>query len=180
MEMSSFQIAPAPMGTVWAALNDSQLLRACITGCENFEPIGDNAYKIAMVVKVGPVNAKFAGTIRLADLNPPESYTLSFEGQGGVAGFAKGRAQVRLSAEDGGTKLAYTASAQVGGKMAQVGSRLVDGTANKLVHDFFAAFTRELEARVKLPERSLAALAPLEVERQLGCSARLGPSGQNI
>lgn len=145
MEMSSVQIVPAPPGRVWAALNDPQLLKRCITGCESIEPTGENEYKVAMSVKIGPVSAKFAGKIFLMDLNPPESYTINFEGQGGVAGFAKGNAQVRLAPEGDVTSLAYTAHAQIGGKLAQIGSRLVDGAARKMAADFFAALAKELQ-----------------------------------
>jgi carbon monoxide dehydrogenase subunit G len=143
--MSSVQIVPAHPDRVWAALNDPQLLKACITGCEAIEPDGENQYKVAMSVKIGPVNAKFAGKIQLLDMRPPESYTINFEGQGGMAGFAKGEAKVRLSPEGDATSLAYTAKAQIGGKLAQIGSRLVDGAANKMANDFFANFARELQ-----------------------------------
>lgn len=146
MEMSKVQIVPASPERVWAALNDPQLLQACITGCEAIERIADNEYTVAVKVKIGPVNARFAGKIHLADLKPPESYTLNFEGQGGMAGFAKGVATVALAPEGETTRLAYTASAQIGGKLAQIGSRLVDGAAHKMAADFFAALARELEA----------------------------------
>ena len=146
MEIAKVQIVPAPPDRVWTALNDPQLLQACITGCESIERIADHEYRIAMKVKVGPVNAKFTGKIALVDMHPPESYTLNFEGQGGMAGFAKGVARVALSAEGEATNLAYTASAQIGGKLAQIGSRLIDGAANKMAADFFAALARELEA----------------------------------
>ncbi|HEV2612209.1 MAG TPA: carbon monoxide dehydrogenase subunit G [Noviherbaspirillum sp.] len=151
MDISSIQIVPAPPDRVWAALNDPQLLKACITGCEAIERIADNEYKVAMSVKIGPVNAKFAGTIVLVDLKPPQSYTLHFEGQGGMAGHAKGVAQVVLSPDGEATKLAYTASAQIGGKLAQIGSRLVDGAANKMAADFFAALARELKEHPHAP-----------------------------
>jgi carbon monoxide dehydrogenase subunit G len=151
MEMSSSQIVPAPPDRVWAALNDPQLLKACITGCEAIERVADNEYNVSMKVKIGPVNAKFAGKIILLDLNPPQSYTLNFEGQGGMAGHAKGSAQVLLSPDGEATKLAYTAAAQIGGKLAQIGSRLVDGAANKMAGDFFAALARELQEHGQAP-----------------------------
>jgi carbon monoxide dehydrogenase subunit G len=151
MEMSSVQIVPAPLDRVWVALNDPQLLKACITGCEAIERIADNEYKVSMSVKIGPVSAKFTGKIVLVDLKPPQSYTLNFEGQGGMAGHAKGAAQVSLSSEGEATKLAYTASAQIGGKLAQIGSRLVDGAANKMAADFFAALARELKEDPQAP-----------------------------
>jgi carbon monoxide dehydrogenase subunit G len=145
MEMSSAQIVPAPPDRVWAALNDPELLKRCITGCESIEPLDDNQYKVAMSVKIGPVSAKFSGKIFLLDLNPPTSYTINFEGQGGMAGFAKGNAKVLLSPEGADTRLTYTATAQIGGKLAQIGSRLVDGAANKMASDFFAALAKELQ-----------------------------------
>jgi carbon monoxide dehydrogenase subunit G len=151
MEMSSVQIVPAPPDRVWAALNDPQTLKACITGCEAIERVADNEYKVSMKVKFGPVNARFAGKIILLDLNPPLSYTLNFEGQGGMAGHAKGNAQVLLSPDGEATKLAYTASAQIGGKLAQIGSRLVDSAANKMAADFFAALPRELKEHPQAP-----------------------------
>jgi uncharacterized protein len=152
MEISKVQIVPASPDRVWAALNDPQLLQACITGCESMERIADNEYRIAMKVKIGPVNARFTGKISLVDLNPPESYTLNFEGQGGMAGFAKGVAKVALAAEGEATRLAYSASAQIGGKLAQIGSRLIDGAAQKMAADFFAALARELNV---VPEASV-------------------------
>lgn len=144
MEMSSSELVLAPQDKVWAALNDPEVLRACITGCESIEKTGENAYQILMTAKVGPVSAKFKGKMQLTDLNPPNSYSLNFEGRGGAAGFAKGKADVKLSPEGNGTRLAYTANAQIGGKLAQIGSRLVDGAARKTAADFFATFTEKL------------------------------------
>ncbi|MEN3296561.1 MAG: uncharacterized protein V7642_5814 [Burkholderiales bacterium] len=144
MEMSSAQLVPAPQDKVWEALNDPELLKACIPGCESIEAAGENAYKIVMLAKVGPVRARFAGKMQLAEMNPPESYSLVFEGEGGMAGFAKGKADVKLSPEGEGTLLSYTAKAQIGGKLAQIGSRLVDGAAKKTADDFFAAFVEKL------------------------------------
>jgi carbon monoxide dehydrogenase subunit G len=144
MEMSSAQLVPAPQDKVWEALNDPELLKACIPGCESIEAAGENAYKIVMLAKVGPVRARFTGKMQLAEMNPPESYSLVFEGEGGMAGFAKGKADVKLSPEGEGTLLSYTAKAQIGGKLAQIGSRLVDGAAKKTADDFFAAFVEKL------------------------------------
>ena len=142
MEMTSTRDVPAPVATVWAALNDPAVLKGCIPGCDTIEPDGENAYRIAMAARVGPVAAKFSGRMQLADIDPPHGYTLTFDGQGGAAGFAKGEARVSLaSAENGAaTELSYTVNAQVGGKIAQIGSRLVDGAAQKLADDFFARF----------------------------------------
>jgi carbon monoxide dehydrogenase subunit G len=127
---------------VWTALNDPGMLKGCIPGCDTIEPDGENAYRIALAAKVGPVAAKFAGRMQLSDVDPPRGYTLSFDGQGGAAGFARGEAKVTLvPAENGAaTALSYTVKAQVGGKIAQIGSRLVDGAAQKLADDFFGRF----------------------------------------
>jgi carbon monoxide dehydrogenase subunit G len=144
MEMSSSQLVPAPQDKVWEALNDPELLKACIPGCESIETIGENAYKIVMLAKVGPVRARFSGKMHLAELNPPDSYSLLFEGEGGMAGFAKGKADVKLTPDGTGTLLTYAAKAQIGGKLAQIGSRLVDGAARKTADDFFAAFVGKL------------------------------------
>lgn len=143
MELSSTRIVAAPVDAVWAALNDPEMLRSCVPGCDAIEADGENAYRITMAAKVGPVSAKFAGRMRLSDVVPQQSYTLSFEGQGGAAGFAKGEARVSLAPETNGagTALSYAVKAQVGGKIAQLGSRLVDGAAQKLADDFFGRFS---------------------------------------
>ncbi len=148
MEMQSSRNVPAPVPTVWAALNDPAVLKDCIPGCETIEPDGENAYRIAMATRIGPVAAKFSGRMQLADIDPPTGYTLSFEGQGGAAGFAKGNAKVALAPAENGsaTTLSYTVNAQVGGKIAQIGSRLVDGAAQKLADDFFARFSDKVAA----------------------------------
>jgi uncharacterized protein len=125
-------------------LNDPEVLKACIAGCETIERVSDTEYRVVMVAAVGPVKAKFNGKLVLSDLNPPNSYALSFEGSGGAAGFGKGGAQVSLKTEGAGTRLTYTAKASVGGKLAQVGSRLIDGVARKMADDFFTAFNEKL------------------------------------
>jgi carbon monoxide dehydrogenase subunit G len=141
MEMKGEQLIPAPQQVVWDALNDPKVLKACVPGCESIEKSGDNEYQVLMVARVGPVSAKFKGKLTLSDINPPNSYSISFEGQGGAAGFAKGSAQVRLSAEGTHTRLSYDVKANVGGKLAQIGSRLVDAAARKVADDFFRNFT---------------------------------------
>ena len=149
MEMTSTRDVPAPVAAVWAALNDPAVLKECIPGCDAIEPDGENAYRIALAARIGPVAAKFTGRMQLADIDPPKGYTLSFEGQGGAAGFAKGDAKVALLPEANGaaTALSYTVKAQVGGKIAQIGSRLVDGAAQKLADDFFARFSDAVAAK---------------------------------
>src|SRR5207237_9906908 len=124
MEMSGEQLVPAPQKVVWDALNDPEMLKASVPGCESIERSGDNEYQVAMVARVGPVSAKFKGKLTLSDIKPPNSYSIAFEGQGGPAGFAKGGAQVRLSPESDNTRLAYDVKASVGGKLAQIGPRL--------------------------------------------------------
>jgi len=146
MEMSGEQIVPAPRQTVWEALNDPEMLKASVPGCESIDRTGDNEYAVLMVARVGPVSAKFKGKLTLSDIKPPESYSLAFEGQGGAAGFAKGGAQVRLAEQDGQTKLAYDVKASVGGKLAQIGSRLVDAAAKKVADDFFRNFNQKVAA----------------------------------
>lgn len=152
MELKGERVLPAPIETVWAGLNDPETLKACIAGCESLERTGDDVFQALVAVRVGPVSAKFKGNLKLTDVKPPNSYTIHFDGQGGVAGFGKGSADVQLTTEAGGTKLGYVARAQVGGKMAQVGSRLIDAAASKIAEDFFAAF----EAKVAPPVAEVA------------------------
>ncbi len=144
MEMTGEQIIPQSQDVTWKALNDTEVLKACIPGCESIEQTGDNEYQLVMIAKVGPVSAKFKGKMTLSDIVAPTSYKLAFEGAGGVAGFAKGEASVHLSPQDGGTKLAYAANAMIGGKLAQVGSRLIDGVAKKIAGEFFTAFNKKV------------------------------------
>ena len=144
MEMSAEQLIPASQQETWLALNDPQVLKACVPGCEAIDLISEDEYQVTMVARVGPVSAKFKGRLRLSDIRPPESYSIAFEGQGGPAGFAKGSAQVRLSASNGQTRLAYDVKASVGGKLAQIGSRLVDAAAKKVADDFFRNFSQRL------------------------------------
>jgi len=144
---------------VWEALNDPAVLRACIPGCESLDKTGENELTATVTAKVGPVKAKFNGSVELKDLNPPESYRIEGSGKGGAAGFAKGGADVRLDARDGGgTVLSYEVDAQVGGKLAQIGSRLIDGTAKKLADQFFSNFREHVET----PGDSSAPVEPEE------------------
>jgi carbon monoxide dehydrogenase subunit G len=142
MDLTGEYRIPAPRETVWAALNNAEILKACIPGCEELTKTSDTELVAKVVAKIGPVKAAFGGKVTLSDLDPPNGYTISGEGQGGAAGFAKGGAKVRLEPADGGTAtvLHYAADAQIGGKLAQIGSRLVEGTAKKLADEFFAAF----------------------------------------
>jgi hypothetical protein len=140
MDMKGSRVVPTDIDTTWRALNDPEVLRACIPGCESIDRVSDTEYGVAMTARVGPVSAKFSGRLLLADIAAPRSYTLKFEGQGGAAGFANGTAKVELSPTDGGTRIDYVVNAQVGGKLAQIGSRLIDGAAAKVADDFFARF----------------------------------------
>lgn len=144
MEMTGEQLIPLPQQRVWEALNDPEVLKACIPGCESIEKVSDTEYAVAMVAAVGPVKARFSGKLKLTDLNPPSSYSLAFEGSGGAAGFGKGGAHVELVPENSSTRLRFSANASVGGRLAQVGSRLIDGVARKMADDFFARFNETI------------------------------------
>jgi len=166
MDMTGEYRIPASRDKVWAALNDPDTLKASLPGCEELERTSDGDFAATVVAKVGPVRAKFKGQVSLSDLNPPESYKISGEGKGGAAGFAKGGADVKLT-EDGpdATVLSYTAKADVGGKLAQLGSRLIDATAKKMADEFFENFRKQLtpaevEAPAAEPEAAAAAEAP--------------------
>jgi len=134
---------PAPRELVWAKLNDTEALKAAIPGCETLEKLSDNEFQAVATNKIGPVKARFKGKVRLSDLDPPNGYRISGEGDGGVAGFAKGGATVALTDKDGGTLLTYNVEAQIGGKLAQLGQRLVNGAAKKLADQFFAKFAAQ-------------------------------------
>lgn len=148
MDMNGSHRIPAKREAVWAALNDPDVLKACIPGCESLEKTSDTEMTASVTAKIGPVKAKFKGSVTLGDLNPPESYTITGEGKGGVAGFAKGSADVRLTEAENGTILEYSAKAQVGGKLAQLGSRLIDSTAKKMAADFFSKFSETVGGSV--------------------------------
>jgi carbon monoxide dehydrogenase subunit G len=140
MEIKGEYKIAAPRDKVFAALNDPAVLQACIPGCESLEKVSDTEMKAKVRMRIGPVSASFSGKVTLSDIDPPNGYKISGEGQGGAAGFAKGGAVVRLADDGGGTLLNYDVDAQVGGKIAQVGSRLIDGTAKKLADEFFGKF----------------------------------------
>ena len=147
MEMTGEQLIPAAQAEVWRGLNDPEVLKACISGCESIVRLTDTEYTVVTTAAIGPVKAKFRGKLLLADLDPPNSYSLFFDGQGGAAGFGKGSAKVSLATEGAGTRLSYAVKAQVGGKLAQIGSRLIDGVARKMADEFFTRF-----AAVMTPE----------------------------
>lgn len=161
MEMSGEQIIQAAQAQVWRSLNDPGVLKSCIAGCESIEKLSDTEYNVVTIAAIGPVKATFRGKLRLADLNPPNSYSLSFDGQGGAAGFGKGSARVSLAAAPAGTtRLSYAVNAQVGGKLAQLGSRLIDGVAKKMADDFFAAFKQNMSAPAPAAAETPAGAAP--------------------
>ncbi len=144
MDMTGEYRIAAPREKVWAALNDPEVLKTCIPGCETLTKDSDTELSATVSTKVGPVSAKFTGKVTLSDINPPEGYKITGEGQGGVAGFAKGGAEVKLEEDGNETVLTYNATAQVGGKLAQIGSRLIDSTAKKMAGQFFGKFADEV------------------------------------
>jgi uncharacterized protein len=147
MDMTGDYVIKASRQAVWDALNDSEVLKRCIPGCEEVDKTSETSFTAKVAAKVGPVKARFTGEVTLSDLDAPNSYKISGEGKGGAAGFAKGGAEVKLTdAEGGGTTLSYVVDAQVGGKLAQIGSRLIDSTAKKMAGEFFKTFGEIVEA----------------------------------
>ncbi len=144
MKMNGEFRVPTDRETVWRALNDPEVLRECLPGCQEIEKTSDTEMSATLAIKVGPVKATFKGGVTLSDIDPPNGYTLSGQGQGGTAGFASGEAKVRLVEENGGTVLQYECDAKVGGKLAQIGSRLIDSTAKKLAKQFFDSLAEKL------------------------------------
>ena len=159
MELSGDHRIAASRQAVWDALNDPEVLKACIPGCESLTQDGDNAFDAIVVAKVGPVRAKFSGRVELSNIRPPESYTITGEGKGGTAGMAKGGADVVLEEDGDGTVLRYTVNADVGGKLAQIGSRLVKSAANKQAREFFSRFGDIVTGAVPLPQAVPAGVA---------------------
>lgn len=145
MDMQGSRSLAITQQQAWDALNDPEVLKACIPGCDKVEATGENQYAVGMAVKIGPVSAKFAGKILLSDIVPPQSYKINFEGQGGVAGFGKGTSEVKLTPNGSGCELDYTVHATVGGKVAQLGQRLIDGTAKSMSEDFFKRFDEAMQ-----------------------------------
>ena len=173
----------APRALVWEALNDPEVLRQSIPGCQEIEKESDTAFTAKVKAKLGPVSAAFKGRVELTDLDPPNGYTISGEGQGGVAGFAKGGARVSLEdTGDGATTLSYTADGQVGGKLAQIGARLVEGSARKIADDFFGTFNEIVSARAAsrapAPEAATAPVAQPPGPAPAGPSAAAEPAPQ--
>jgi len=164
MEQAGEHRIAAPRERVWAALNDPEVLKRCIDGCESLERIDDHSFRAVVRARLGPVNAAFTGEVALKDVDPPNGYTLEVGAKGGPAGFANGTARVRLTDDGADTVLAYTAEGRVGGKLAQIGQRLIDAAARKTADDFFEAFARELAP-------------PADVAMEPGEAAAVGRSG---
>lgn len=193
MEMQASRTLAVSQQQAWEALNDPEVLKLCIPGCDKVEPTADNQYGVAMALKIGPVSAKFAGKITLSDIVPPESYTIAFDGSGGVAGFGKGNAKVRLdplpvdAAGQDSCELHYTVHATVGGKIAQLGQRLIDGAAKSMAEDFFKRFDNEMQRRFPrvgpepAPEPgSAAGVAPTDSTVAMASAADSSLSGGGV
>ena len=157
MQMQGSRQLTATAQQAWEALNDPEILKQCIPGCQKFELESENVYTTAAAIKVGPVSAKFTGKVELSDINPPKSYSLKFEAQGGVAGHGKGTSHVELQENDQGVELRYTVESQVGGKLAQLGQRLIDGAAKSMADDFFKRFEKALNDKTGVTQSALAA-----------------------
>lgn len=163
MDMTGEYTIPVPREKVWEALNDAEVLKASVPGCETLEKVSDTEFTATVMARVGPVRTKFNGRVTLSDIDPPNGYTISGEGQGGAAGFGKGGARVTLTGANGETVLRYEANASVGGKMAQIGSRVVEGVAKKMADDFFARFAEQVAPAGEAEEEAAAAAeAPAE------------------
>ncbi len=179
MDLTGEYKIPAPRAKVWDALNDAAILKQCIDGCEELNKEGDNAFTAKVTAKVGPVKAKFAGKVTLENIDPPNGYTIRGEGQGGVAGFAKGSADVKLVDDGAGTLLTYLARAEVGGKLASVGSRLVEGVAKKTADDFFGKFSQivgDTEAAENPPQMQQGPIEQAPLGMTAAASAASGAS----
>jgi uncharacterized protein len=181
MEITGTQIIAAPRADVWSALNDPAVLRKCLPGCESVERSAADEFKVIVVSAIGPLRARFNGMLRLTEVQAPSSCVMVFEGQGGAVGFGKGSSSVTLQEKDGRTELSYSAQAQVGGKLAQVGSRLIDSVARKMSDDFFRAFHRQFEepevvaeAPPREPASAASATRPAPSSPAAGASAQLG------
>lgn len=180
MDMQASRQLAVTQQQAWDALNDPEVLKLCIPGCDKVEATGENQYAVGVSVKIGPVSAKFNGKITLSDIVAPQSYTITFDGQGGAAGFGKGTAKVVLTPNDAGCELAYTVHAQVGGKVAQLGQRLIDGAAKGMAEDFFKRFDNEMQRRFPPPaapatdSASAAVAAPPAPQQAPGAAQMAG------
>ena len=183
MEMTGTQLLPVPQQVAWEALNDPEVLKASIMGCDLLDRVSETEFAAGVTAAIGPVKAKFKAKLTLSDVDAPNAYTIKFDGQGGAAGFGKGEATVSLSPEGEGTRLNYTAKANVGGKLAQIGSRLVDAAAKKMSDDFFTKFNAELARRnpaaivavpaAAVPAAATAGAAPADTSGNTGLGGQL-------
>jgi carbon monoxide dehydrogenase subunit G len=181
VKLTGEQTIAVPRQTVWEGLNDPDVLRQCIPGCQSLERESEERLKATVQIKVGPIGAKFAGAVTLSDLDPPNSYTITGEGAGGAAGFAKGSAKVSLADDNGGTLLSYDVDAQVGGRMAQLGGAIIDATAKQLAGTFFRRFGEIMAERgVPAAVESAPAEAPLPETPARVVSAAAGPRRRTI
>lgn len=176
MKMTGEELISAPQQRVWEALNDPEVLKQCIPGCEEIKKTSPTEFEARVVAKVGPVKATFNGAVRLSDIDAPNGYTISGEGKGGAAGFAKGGAKVRLTPEGSSTRLAYEVDAQVGGKLAQIGSRLIDSTAKKMADEFFGRFAQIAGAGAAAAPGAEALPAPQPAARPGGMPSWVIPA----
>ena len=171
MQLTGEQRVAAPRQRVWEALNDPEVLRASIPGCQTLEKEGDDSYVATVEVKIGPIGARFKGAVKLADLDPPNGYTLSGQGNAGVAGTARGDARVRLADDGGGTLVSYTVDAEVGGRLAQLGGPIIEATAKQLAGKFFAKFDEVVTGRAKPSQTPQAAPSPSRAAPAPGAGA---------
>lgn len=178
MKLSGTRQLAAPQADVWAALNDVEVLKRCIPGCQSLEKLADDQLEATVGLKIGPINAKFNGEVTLSDMNPPNSYRISGSGKGGAAGSASGGADVKLEAKDGGTELSYDVDAKVAGKIAQLGARLIDATAVSLANKFFNNLAAEFGGTAEEPTSATAAPAASTVTAPAS-SQQLAPSSAN-
>jgi len=177
MDMKGEQLIPALQADVWQALNDPAVLRACVPGCEAIDLVGPNEYMVIMVARVGPVSAKFKGRMSLSNIQAPDSYSIAFEGQGGVAGFAKGGADVSLASAGHDTRPSYAVKANVGGKLAQIGSRLIDAAARKVADDFFNNFNRRFSGE---PSEDATVIGAPKADAKKGHAPDAAPGAPKI
>ena len=168
MEIIGQQLIPAPRDAVWKALNDPLILKACLPGCESVEQVHPDEFQVVIKTVIGPLRARFQGSLKMAEAHPPESCVMNFEGQGGAVGFGKGSSTVTLREMPEGTELSYEAKAQIGGKLAQVGSRLIDSVAKKMADDFFKAFKQQL-----MPPEAQTSLVAVNAEAPVKASPAL-------
>jgi carbon monoxide dehydrogenase subunit G len=176
MDMQGQRVLRVTQAQAWGALNDPNVLKSCIAGCDKFELSENNTYNVVVAIKIGPVSAKFNGKVSLTDIQPPNSYALNFDAQGGVAGFGKGEAKVSLEPHAEGCELHYTVHSSVGGKLAQLGQRLIDGVAKSLAEDFFKKFEEALLAQYPAADNSASATTPASNESSPGIPVWVWPA----